>query len=34
MTDEEYFKMKALKEEYGVSWDEFIKYANRVLSEA
>jgi len=33
MTDEEYFKLKALKEKYGISWDELIKYLNRVLSE-
>lgn len=32
MSNEEYKKLKALKEEYGVSWDEFIAYANRVLS--
>lgn len=33
MNDEEYLKLKALKEKYNVSWDEIIKYANRVLSE-
>ena len=33
MSDEEYLKLKALKEKYNVSWDELIKYANRVLSE-
>ena len=32
MTDEEYLKIKALKEKYNVSWDEFIKYANLVIS--
>ena len=32
MTDEEYLKIKELKYEYNVSWGEFIKYANRVLS--
>ena len=32
MSEEEYQKLKALKEEYGVSWNEFIKCANRVLS--
>lgn len=32
MIDEEYLKLKALKEEYGVSWNEFIAYVNRVLS--
>ena len=33
MSEEEYQKLKALKEEYNASWDEFIKCANRVLSE-
>lgn len=33
MSEEEYQKLKALKEEHGMSWNEFIKYANRVLSE-
>jgi len=33
MDEEEYQKLKALKEEYGVSWNELIKYLNRVLSE-
>ena len=33
MSEEEYHKLKALKEEYGISWDEFIKFANKVLSE-
>jgi len=33
MSEEEYQKLKALKEKYGVSWNEFIGYANRVLSE-
>lgn len=32
MSEDEYQKLKALKEEYGVSWDEFIAFANRVLS--
>jgi len=32
MSEEEYKKLKELKEEYGVSWNEFIAYANRVLS--
>lgn len=31
MSEEEYHKLKALKEEYGVSWNEFIKYANRII---
>ena len=33
MSEEEYQKLKALKEQYGVTWTEFIEYANRVLSE-
>ena len=33
MDEEEYQKLKALKEEYNVSWAEFVAYANRVLSE-
>jgi len=33
MDEEEYQKLKALKEEYNVSWNEFIAYANRVLAE-
>ena len=31
MSEEEYQKLKALKEQYGVSWNEFIAYANRVI---
>ena len=33
MTEEEYLKLKALKEKYNVSWAEFIKFVNRVLAE-
>jgi len=33
MNEDDYLKMKALKEKYNVSWAEFIKYSNRVLSE-
>ena len=33
MSEEEYLKLKALKEKYNVSWDEFIKFANLVLAE-
>jgi len=33
MNEEEYLKIKALKEEYHISWNELIKCANRVLSE-
>ena len=32
MSEEEYQKLKALKEKYNVSWDEFVKYSNRVIS--
>ena len=32
MSEDEYQKLKALKEEYNVSWAEFVAYANRVLS--
>lgn len=32
MSEDEYLKLKVLKEEYGVSWNEFIKCANRALS--
>lgn len=31
MDEEEYQKIKALKEKYGISWNEVIKCANRVL---
>ena len=33
MDENEYLKIKALKEKYNISWNELIKYANRVLSE-
>ena len=33
MDEEEYKKLKALKEKYNVSWNELIKYLNRVLAE-
>ena len=33
LSEEEYSKLKVLKEQYGVSWEEFIAYSNRVLSE-
>ena len=32
MSDEEYQKLKALKEKNNVSWDKFIAYVNRVIS--
>ena len=31
MNEEEYLKIKALKEKYGISWNEVIKCTNRVL---
>lgn len=31
MTEEEYFKLKAIKEKHIVSWNELIAYANRLL---
>ena len=31
MSEEEYQKLKALKEKNGISWDEFIKYANELI---
>ena len=33
MDEDQYFKLKALKEKYNVSWNDLIKYLNRVLSE-
>ena len=33
MDEEVYQKIKALKEKNGISWNELIKCANRVLSE-
>ena len=33
MSEDEYQKLKALKEKYNVSWNELIKCANRVLAE-
>lgn len=32
MSEEEYKKLKELKEKNGISWDEFIKYANELIS--
>lgn len=31
MSEEEYFKLKALKEKYDISWTEFIKYVNKLV---
>ena len=33
MSEEEYLKFEALKEKYGISWNELIKYANKLISE-
>ena len=33
MDEDQYFKLKALKEKYNVSWNDLIKYLNRVLYE-
>lgn len=32
MNEDQYLKLKALKEKYNISWDELIKYANKLLS--
>ena len=32
MNEEEYLKIKALKEKYNISWNELIKCANKLLS--
>lgn len=31
MNEEEYLKLKALKEKYGISWNKLIKYVNELL---
>ena len=31
MNEDQYLKLKALKEQYGVSWDKLIKYVNELL---
>ena len=33
MNEDQYLKLKALKEKYNISWNELIKYANKLLSE-
>lgn len=33
MDEDEYLKLKTLKEKYNISWNELIKYANELLSE-
>jgi len=32
LSEEEYKKIKALKEEYNVSWADLIAYSNQVIS--
>ena len=32
MNEDQYLKLKALKEKYNISWNELIKYANELLS--
>ena len=32
MSEDEYQKLKALKEKYNVSWADLIAYSNRVIS--
>ena len=32
MNEEEYLKIKSLKEKYNISWNELIKYTNKLLS--
>ena len=32
MDEDEYQKIKALKEEHHISWNELVKYANKLLS--
>ena len=32
MNEDQYLKLKELKEKYGISWNELIKYANELLS--
>lgn len=31
MNEEEYLKLKALKEQYGISWNKLIKLVNELL---
>lgn len=31
MNEEEYLKLKALKEKYNISWTKFIAYANELI---
>lgn len=31
MNEDEYLKLKSIKEKYNVSWNELIEYANKLL---
>lgn len=31
MDEDQYLKLKALKEEYGISWNKLIEYVNELL---
>lgn len=31
LNEDDYLKLKALKEEYGISWTKFIAYANKLI---
>ena len=31
LNEEDYLKLKELKEEYGISWTKFIEYANKLI---
>ena len=31
LNEDDYFKLKSLKEEYNVSWTKFIEYANTLI---
>lgn len=33
MNEEEYQKLKALKEQYGISWNELVAYINEILEQ-
>lgn len=33
MNEEEYLKLKALKEEYGISWNKLVAYINEILEQ-
>jgi len=33
MNEDEYQKLKALKEQYGISWNELVAYINEILEQ-